>query len=82
MFHATLNHSTKQHYSLAKSPHGYHVEVVAVQVEGVVLVANVAFVHQYELHRLAQLHLQNVRAAAEVSLTRRILQVYETSTSK
>lgn len=53
--------------------YGHHFEVVAVQVEWMVLVSNIALVHQHKLHRLVQVYFQHVEAAAKVSLTQRCL---------
>lgn len=50
----------------ADHSHGYHVEVVAVEVERMV-----PFGHEHHLHRVPEVHLHDVRALAEVSLAER-----------
>lgn len=58
-----------QPYVPSQALHGQQVEAVAMDVERVAGVEEVALVYQHHLYCLVQTHLKSVGAAAEVPIT-------------
>lgn len=77
-----LQHPYLMQHSRAKFAHRHHVEVVSVEVKGMVPVNQRALIHQHHLYTLAQAHLKNVRTVAVVSVAWWILYFQDTTPEK